>query len=111
MRLLRFYDQNNFLEIIRIFETKELIAKRQISLFSILLTGISVVLTVFGFCGIDIEKIDLNLNFIIVSVIFSINILDSYLSFRWHKKNLMDYYKKIQNIVEELDDTEKCPVK
>lgn len=99
--LLKYYEYTDDIEeIIRKYETRELLNKKNINIWASLIAVVGIIFAVFAFFKIDYESISLTANLILIFIVFAINVFGTFESYRRVKRNQLDYYIRLQNIIE-----------
>lgn len=99
-KLLKSYNNIDYIEeILREYETKELINKKNINIAASLISVISFIFSIFAFFKIDYQSINLTPKLIIITIVFAINVFGTFESYWRVKKYLIDYYILIQRTI------------
>ena len=98
-KCVKAYNNNvDLYEILRQYESKELISRQNISIIAFLISAIGIALSIFAFFRIDYKTIKSMQNIIIIVVQFLVIIVDTVKGCIDYKKNVLSRLTKFQRI-------------
>lgn len=87
-------------ELVRQYETKELINKKNLNYWASFSAVLCFILSIYGFFNINYQSINISNNFVVIIIIFLFSIIESICRYRKLQGDNIDYYKKLQQIFE-----------